>query len=390
MDTRLARAELVKVRVYVLLVLATGAVYVVGLMLWPFLPAIVTSAVLATLVYPLHKRVEGRLGQRDLAALLSTVAVFFLVLLPLVALSLVLLNELQARIAWLSREAAGLLAPDGRVAQWLDAWVAHAGLEEADVSLQVAQPLQQLASFLAGRTLALLTGLGGWMLQAVAALFTLFYLLRDAEGMMKAVKWAIPLNALQSERLVARAREVIFATVFGSVVIAIVQGLLGGLIFWAVGVPGAALWGTLMGVLSFLPVVGPFLVWLPAVGLLLVSGELARALILLALGTFVISNVDNILRPVLISGRAALHPLVVFFSILGGAFVFGAVGILVGPVLFVLALTIIEMGRLALEGDRPARREPRGPFFHRPPGGGVTSRLLRWLAGRRAAGAPQR
>jgi predicted PurR-regulated permease PerM len=337
--------ELARVRVYLLLLLAAGGVYVVGLMLWPFLPAIVTSAVLATLVYPIHRRFEDWLGQRDLAALLGTIAIFCLVLVPLVALSLVLLNELQARIAWLSREAADLLAPEGRIAQWVDAWMAHAGLEDTP-GLQIAQPLQHLASYLAGRTLALVTGLGGWMLQAIAALFTLFYLLRDAEGLMRAVKWAIPLDDQQSERLVSRAREVIFATVFGSVVIAVVQGVVGGLIFWAVGLPGAALWGTIMALLSFLPVVGPFLVWLPAAGLLFATGEVFRGIVLILAGALVISNVDNLLRPVLISGRAALHPLVVFFSILGGAFVFGAVGILVGPVLFVLAL--ISFGPLLI------------------------------------------
>lgn len=336
----------------VLLGLAAGALYLVGLLLAPFMPALVTSAIVAALVYPAYRRFENWLGHPNIAAFIGTVVVFFLLLVPLVALSLVLVDQVRFGVEWVAQESAGLFASGGRIRGWLEAAAGYLGLDAQDFTRQLSSQAQAVLSTLAGRTLNFLSGLAGWLLQGAMAMFTLFYLLRDGERMADSIEWLVPLDPENTKQLVTRARDVTYATVYGHVAVAVVQGILGGLIFWILGVPASALWGTLMGVMSLLPAIGPPLVWLPAAAILVYTGEVADGLILLAFGTLVISTVDNLLRAYLVSGRAHLHPLVVFFSVLGGLFVFGAVGFFVGPVLFVLAVSVLEIARLALEpGD---------------------------------------
>jgi predicted PurR-regulated permease PerM len=346
-------AEIATIRLVLLLVMAAGSLYIVGVLLWPFLPAIVTSAVLAALSYPLHRRIERAVRRPAPAALLTTTIVFFLVLLPLIGLSVMLAERLIAGVTWLATHADEVMAAAAGPLQWLDGLAARVGIDTERALRSLGEQAQSFGAVLAARTVTVATGIGGMVLQAGAALFALYYFLRDGDRVVRSVVWLIPLEEADSRRLVTRAREVTHATIYGNVVVAVVQGLIGGIAFWALGIPGALVWGTVMGVLSLLPLIGPTIVWAPAAVILLASGEIVRGVVLIAVGALIISTVDNLLRATVMSGRAQLHPLVVFFSVLGGIFVFGAVGLFVGPVLFVIALAVIEMGRLALEPEKP-------------------------------------
>lgn len=348
-DERQAARTRARARLFVLLVLGAGATYMVGLLLAPFLPALVTSAVVGVLVYPAYRRFEARVGHPDISAFIGTVVVFFLGVLPVLGLSLILVDQVQFGVDWLVQQASGLLSEGGRVRDFLNTVAGYLGLDPARLSVSVGEEFRNVLGSLAGRTFAFLSGLAGWILQTGVALFTLFYLLRDADGLMRAVKWMIPLEGEHTDRLVEQARDVIYATMFGHVAVAVAQGLLGGFIFWVLDLPAAALWGTVMGIVSILPAIGPPLVWAPAAAILLYNGQIVQGVVLLAFGVLVISTVDNLLRTFLVSGRAHLHPLIVFFSVLGGLFAFGAVGFFIGPVLFVLSLSVIEIARLALE-----------------------------------------
>jgi predicted PurR-regulated permease PerM len=359
----LSAGERARLQLYLLLGLSTVAAYVMGRLFWPFLPAIVTSAVVATLIWPVQRRIHRLIRRRDLAALLGTLAAFFLIVLPLGAITVALLQQLQAQVQPVTAGAGRLLAPQGRVAQWLLRSGARFGLDAEQISSAIAAQVQQVGGFLLARTMSLISGLGGWLLQAGAALFTLYYMLRDGDQLVRATRWAVPLDPAQTDRLLSLARDAVRATVLGNLVVAIVQGAIGGVAFWIVGVPGALFWGLVMGVLSLLPVVGPSFVWVPAVVLLLLNGKIPHALALAAIGALVVSTIDNVLRSLLIGGRVQLHPLAVFFSLLGGIFVFGAVGVLLGPVLFVIALTVLEMGRLALSSGGDAVPQEARPWL---------------------------
>lgn len=214
------------------------------------------------------------------------------------ALSLVLVQEVALSVDWAAREIGRMLGPGGEFRGWLRTLAEHLGVTNVDLRASIASQLQDAVTLLTGRTLNFLSGLGGWLLQAGAALFTLFYMLRDADGIVRSLQWLIPLEETRTDRLFRRARDVIHATVYGNVVVAIVQGSLGGLAFWVLGLPGAALWGTVMGVLSLLPVLSAMLVWLPGGAYLLVVGQTVDGILLLAFGALVIGTVDNYLRAV--------------------------------------------------------------------------------------------
>lgn len=365
-------ADLGRVRLGALIVLGLAGAYAIGRLLWPFLPALMISAVAAALVYPAYRRLASRVPvPRDVAAFLGTAAVFFLVLLPVVGLSLLLVDQVLLGLDWAAKMSGELLQPGGRVERWLDTLSGYAGelgLEPSSLSRQVSQQMQGVASTLAGRTFSFLSGLGGWLLQTGVAIFTLFYLLRDAESITAGIKWLIPLDEGRTEHLFRRARDVTYATMFGTVAVALVQGTLGGLTFWLLGLPAAALWGTVMGVAALVPGLGPPLVWIPASVILLATGQVATGLALIAIGGLIVGTVDNVLRAVLVAGRAQLHSLAVLLSVLGGLFLFGGLGIFVGPVLFVVALSLIEMARLAVEpGEELAPAEDRGLLLSRVP-----------------------
>lgn len=345
-----------------------GACIVFGTLLWPFLAAIVISAVLAVLVFPAHRQLRKVVRRSGVAALVTTIIVFFLVLLPAAGIGLMLFRELQGGLDWLSSGATDAVAHAGRLAEWLRRVTARLNIEIGDPGAAISLQAQQLLQQLAGRTLVLFTGLGGWLIQAGVALFTLYYLLRDGEALVRYLKWLLPLAPELNERLFERAAEIIRAALFGTFVVAAAQGTLGGLIFWVLGISTPVVWGTAMTMLSLLPMVGPGFIWVPAVLILLATGHVIKAILLLAYGALIIATIDNVLRAWLVSGRAQLHPLIVFFSVVGGLFVFGAPGVFVGPVLAVLALTLIDTARLTMEPDpwsapAPATAPPPPPDF---------------------------
>ncbi len=350
----------------VLLVLGGGAATVLALLLWPFLPAIVLGSVAATLALPAHRRLEAHLRPSGLAAMTSTVMLTLLVVLPALALMFLVGREALAGIDWLSAQAPQLLQGD-LVGRTLGPLARRFGLDPAHLSTLLAEQLRQIATLLASRTFAFVSGLGGGLLQAGAGLFTLYYLLKDRERLLDMVRWLVPLDARSTESLMVRARDVTYATVYGNLLVAAVQGAIGGVTFWALGLQAATLWGSVMAILSLIPVAGAPLVWGPAAVLLLVGGHVVKGIILLAVGFLVISTVDNVLRAVFVSGRAQLHPLVVFFSVLGGLVLFGAAGIVIGPVVFVVSLAVLEMARLALGPARMPRPGARSFLAESPP-----------------------
>jgi predicted PurR-regulated permease PerM len=192
----------------------------------------------------------------------------------------------------------------------------------------------------------------------VFVIFAMFLLFRDGDRIVARIPDLLPFERARSEALLARVRDVIYGSVYGGVVIAVVQGALCGGIFWILGIPSAALWGMVTVVTSVLPVVGAAGVWAPGAVYLAATGHWTRAIILAVFGTAVISTVDNFLRPRLVGDRVGLSELVMFFSLLGGLQVFGVLGIVLGPVLFAIAGAILDVlsDETAASGAKPVGR----------------------------------
>ncbi|HEY0007475.1 MAG TPA: AI-2E family transporter, partial [Tepidisphaeraceae bacterium] len=178
-------------------------------------------------------------------------------------------------------------------------------------------------------------------------LFTLFYLLRDNHKIGIAVTNVLPLDDQQAQDVFHRCEEIIRASVQGVIFIAAIQGAMGGLAFWVLGVKPALLWGVVMFVMSMIPALGAFIVWVPAAIYLLATGQYWQGAALALWGGLAIGSIDNFLRPRLVGQKTGMHDLVIFFSVLGGLQVFGILGLFVGPVVVAVALSIVEVFREA-------------------------------------------
>jgi predicted PurR-regulated permease PerM len=209
-------------------------------------------------------------------------------------------------------------------------------------------------------------GVASFLFALVITVGVLFVLLRDASSFARALRRALPFGAEQNERLIALTSDLVFASVTATIAVAAVQGLIGGLTFALLGVSGYVLWGVMMFLLAFLPLVGATLVWLPAAVWLALSGSLGKGIVLAVVGVLVLGNVDNVLRPLLLSGKSQMNTLVLIISLMGGVSAFGFIGIVLGPLVAALLTALAEsyqadLKRAAAGADAPAAGPPAEP-----------------------------
>jgi predicted PurR-regulated permease PerM len=203
--------------------------------------------------------------------------------------------------------------------------------------------LQKISAIIFNQTTTLLKGFSTFIAGFFFTLLSLYYLFKDGSHFFRRLKETVPLPSKDRDFIIQRFKDMIYATIYGGILIAMIQGLLGGVSFWVLGLPSPIFWGTVMAFLSFIPIGGTALIWAPAAIILLIGGTIWKGILLLGVGVFVISMVDNFLRPVFISSRTNIHPLLLFFAVLGGIQAFGLIGLVVGPLIATLFLTLIEI-----------------------------------------------
>jgi len=338
-----------------LLIVLAAALYVCWLMLQPFLNVLLWATVLTIVFYPMHRRIVERLPRRSSAAVLSTLLVIVLILLPVTSLTVAVVRELSGVAAQLERTPR-LLSDSSPALHWffnhLDPYV-H--VDRVAAQQFISSRMQAWGATLASSTLVVVGGVVGALVQMGLVVFTMYYLFRDGDRLRHALYDMLPLERVQTSEITARTRDVISATLYGVLVIALIQGTLGTVIFWALGLPSPLPWGVVMFFLSMIPMAGSFLVWAPAAVYLALTGAFLKAVILVGWGLLVIGSIDNFLSPRLVGKRARLHELLVFFAVLGGLQLFGVLGLVLGPVVVAITLALIEMVR---EAHRPRIRIP--------------------------------
>jgi predicted PurR-regulated permease PerM len=186
------------------------------------------------------------------------------------------------------------------------------------------------------------------VIQAIGMVLTfylLFYFLRDRRAALRSLRDLSPLAEADMDRLLSRVGDTVHATIYGTVVVAAVQGTLGGLMFWWLGLPAPVLWGLVMALLAVVPVLGAFVVWIPTALFLALEGSWGRALILAVWGGVVVAGIDNLLYPILVGNRLKVHTIPTFMAIVGGLTVFGSSGLILGPVTLTITLLLLETWR---------------------------------------------
>lgn len=335
--------------------LALAAASVAGILLcaliaWPFLGAITWALTLAILFAPLHGRIEKRIRHPNIAALLSTAIVIVVVVVPAAFVIERLITEatsgilsLQARVE--GGELQALLDSHPAIAPF-GAWI--------DRQFDLPSMMSAMATWLSNFGANFVKGSLLQVVEVLITFYLLFYFLRDREAAKSMITAWLPLSKTENEHLLRRVAETVHATVYGTLAVAAVQGTLGGLMFWALGLPTPLLWGLVMGLLSIVPVLGAFIVWIPAAILLLLDGSWVRAIILAGWGGIVVGSIDNILRPMFVGNRLRLHTIPAFISIIGGLLLFGAPGFILGPLAATMTMLLVEFWRRdAVAGQTP-------------------------------------
>lgn len=345
MDQRKSEAPSVERRVPTRSILLALAI-VVGcllcfLMALPFVGASTAALTLAVIFAPMQAMLERRLRYRGVAAMVSLVVIIVVVAVPasfvierLVVEAAANARVIQFRVA--SGELQQFMDQHPRLAP-IGKWIA----DQVDIPSLVSGMATWLsnlgASFVRGSLVQV----------AVIGLtfYLLFYFLRDRKEARALLIDLLPLTPAELDRVFGRVIDTVRAIVYGTMAVALVQGALGGMMFWLLGIPAALLWGLVMTILSIIPVLGSFVVWIPASVLLAADGRWVHAIVLALWGSVVISNIDNILRPMLVGNRLRLHTVPAFMSMVGGLLVFGMSGFILGPLAVTVTVTLIDIWR---------------------------------------------
>lgn len=320
--------------------------YLCWLMLKPFIGVLEWAIVLVIVFYPVHRRLTKKISHRGLSALLSCLLVILIVILPLTLLTIGVAQELAKVAPNLPAQISQLMNTQtpvfGRISDWIQA---RFGIDTLRSQEFLVEQLKRSSEFLLGFSWSLVGNILGGIVKAFFVVFTMYYLFKDGDQIVKRLPAALPVSAQQGEAIIARTQKVVSASVYGVVTIAALQGLLGGFAFWLLGLPSPVLWAVLMTFLCMIPIAGSFLVWLPLSIYLMASGHWIKAVLLILWGALVVSTIDNFLRPKLIKNQTKLHELFVFFSVLGGISVFGLLGIVLGPVVLAITLGLLQTFR---------------------------------------------
>ena len=325
-----------------------------ALVLWPFFAAVLWAVVFAILFMRMNRALTQRFGgRRNLASLATLGVVVVLVILPLMLVGSMLVQEASGVVERVRAGEIDFARYARQVLEALPAWATglleRFGLTDfAALQERATESLGAGSKAMAGTALAVGQNTLEFVVAFFVMLYVLYFLLRDGDTLMRRMKAALPLAKEHQDELLAKFGVVVRASVKGNVVVAILQGALGGLIFWILGIHGPLLWGVVMAVLSLLPAVGTALVWGPVAVYFLATGAVVKGLVLAAYGILVIGLVDNVVRPILVGKDTKIPDWVILITTLGGMAIFGVNGFLIGPLiaaLFIAAWDIFTESR---------------------------------------------
>ena len=325
-------------------VLYYAAVLLVGyltfLVVSPFLVPLGWAAVLAVCVYPVYGRLTPKLGRSGGAAL-TTILVLLLIVVPVWLIAAAIVREGGQAVPALQ------IALNGQPPEWLmRAWGWLQGhvpeLAPNNLMESLSAAGQQIVKALASTSGAVLGGVALVVVQLIITLFALFFFLRDAPTILRHVRAVMPFRETQRDRVLKEVGDLIFASVIAGLVVASIQGALGGIAFWLIGIRAPVVWGTIMAFFALIPVAGAWVIWLPVALWLLATGDVTKGLVLIGIGAGIIGTVDNVLRPILLSGRSSMNGLLMFIALLGGVVAFGFIGLVFGPVVVAVAMALFD------------------------------------------------
>lgn len=342
-------------RTIVLAALTLIGIVLCSLLAWPFIAPIAWALALAVLFGPLHTWLLQRLKRQNLTAAIALLLIAIIVVVPAIFIGERLVSE--------AAKGAGTVEQSLRSGSWrsaIDASPRFAPVAQwIEERIDLAGAAGTVAGWVTSFSTAFLRGSVNQVISVLLTFYLLFFFLRDRESILDTLCSYSPMSAAEMNALFGRVSDTLNATLYGTVAVAAVQGTLGGLIFWALGLPSPLLWAVVMGLLSIVPVLGAFIIWVPAAVYFALQDNWQSAIILAVWGAVVISNVDNILYPIMVGRRLRLHNVAAFISVVGGLVAFGLSGVILGPLAVTVTLFLLETWRARV--GLPAIDETTGP-----------------------------
>jgi predicted PurR-regulated permease PerM len=320
------------------------AVTVVGIYLCyrlsaPFIPAFAWALALTVLFAPFHRWLESKVKHPNLAALISVLVAALIVVVPAIFVVGQMIDE-----AFRGAETIKTLVDTG---EWLRAFDAHPLIAPVGHWLERQFDLPEMVSaatsWLTGAAASFFNSSVLYLIGVVLTFYIFFYFLRDRSVLLESLRSLSPLAEEDMNRMFDGVKDTVHATVYGTFAVAVVQGTLGGLMFWWLDLPSPLLWGMVMAMLAVVPVLGAFIVWIPAAIFLFLAGSEGKALLLTLWGSIVVGGIDNLLYPILVGTQLKMHTVLAFISLVGGLIVFGTSGLILGPVIFTVTKVLLEI-----------------------------------------------
>jgi len=322
----------------------------------PFITAILTSLIVAYIFYPLYKFVNKKIKNKNLASFIVTTLVILLIVIP----SFFILNAVSREALFLysaSKDkiftgeffsgecSGGATSFSCKITNFMKGILSNPEMQN-----YLSTTLKGATNFIVMRIRDFLLSIPSKLLNFFVMIFVTFFFFRDGEEFIKKVEGLLPLKKGHKKQVFAKFNDVAFAVIYGSIVIAIIQGILGGIGFFAVGIKNPLIWAFIMMIFAVVPFVGTAVIWLPAALILIFIGymesntlTIVKGIALLLYGMFVISLVDNLLKPKIIGDRAKVHPVFILLGVIGGLQFFGFIGFVVGPVILALLVAFIKI-----------------------------------------------
>jgi len=330
-----------------LFILALAVMTVIFLwLIHPYLMAIFWAIVLTLLFYPLRNWYTRLIGNKPLwGTLLTMLTMCAILFLPLYLLSISLINEFTHIYAAITTHQTKLIDSVTVIDKYLPVFdtLNTFGITNDDIKIKMTQSLGSITSYVAGGLAQLGQQTFGFIVQVFVSLYVLFFFLKDGEILLKKLQHLLPLGDKRERRLYDRFASTVRATMKGTLIIGLLQGAVGAILFWLVGISAAIIWGSVMALLSIIPAVGSFIIWGPAGILFILTGQIWEGVVVLVIGSVVISNLDNVLRPLLVGKDTEMPDVLILLSTLGGLSVFGISGFVIGPVVAAFFLSLWTM-----------------------------------------------
>jgi predicted PurR-regulated permease PerM len=327
--------------------------YLLFAILSPFLAMLVWALAVGVITYPLYERLLSRCNGREItSAALMTTAVVLALIVPLIGLIFALSQEVALAYQYLEQTSSGSadFAParilsHPALAPVLERIRPLIGTLELDLESMILPAFKKGLAAMLNYSTDIVKNFFQFQFKLILMLITLFFIYKDGPRALQAFWQVVPISGKLRVTIIDTVTRVLGAVIYGVIMTCMVQGALGGLGFWVAGLPSPLLFGTLMALFAPIPIVGTALIWLPGAAYLLMHGQTMSGILLIVWGALAVGGIDNILRPLFISGRAHLPILVIVFGVLGGFLAFGLSGVVAGPVILALVLLFLDTCR---------------------------------------------